>query len=129
MLPGLTSDGALGRAVVWACAAAIAAQERSDSKRSIIFAMILLWWRRIIQCKMILKRIRFPMQGDTERVGRRVGMLRRDVPTYAECREPEPRADPPVFATERRRRVCRPKPRRDLRLDRAGAGGARVRAA
>src|SRR5205807_3991957 len=78
---------------------------------------------------MILKRSLIPMQDDTENGGGRVGMLRPDAATNAAYRNIESRSNQRVFETQRRHRVCGPKPERDLRLGARCAGGPGVRPA
>src|ERR1039458_8988227 len=49
--------------------------------------------RRIVQCKMILKRDLIPMQDDTENGGGLTGELRPNARTYADRRDVESRSD------------------------------------
>ena len=72
---------------------------------------------------------RFPMQDEHENGNNGVGMARPGASAHAECREPKPGTDSGVSQVQPAHRVCGLWAEREIRLDRARAGGAELRRA
>src|SRR6266446_7399629 len=83
---------------------------------------------RVVQYKMILKRVLIPTQDDPENRRFEVDVRRPGANTHGERRGSDRAADQRVFEGQQRHRIYGPRPGRGLRMDGANAGGPGVQA-